>query len=534
MKKIFGGFAVYIWLAAALLPLMLLRDFTPDNELRYLSIADEALRDGRWLAFTNHGVAYADKPPLYLWIVMAGKLIFGRHLMWFLSLFSLIPAFVIAEVMGRWARPQLGEDFNTEAKVLLFSCGLFAGMMVVLRMDMLMTMWIVLALYTFYRLYDDRENRYGRPDDMVALKWLFPVWIFLGIFTKGPMAILIPLASIFVFLLERRRLRYFPLVWGWRTWVVLIPLCGLWFYGVYLEGGREYLDNLLFHQTVDRAVDAFHHKRPFHYYFVAMWYAFQPWAFLIIGCAVAAAIRKVRFNSDIERFFLLSGISTIVLLSFISSKIAVYMLPAYPFLVYFAAICANRYSSRPVTCAAVTLPAVVLAVAGVSLAFISGMEGMDMLRHPLVYAAGGILALCCVAGVIFMWRGRDVGYGIRWISLGLFLTVFTASFALPEYNASIGYGRMCDTARSLHDSTGARGYCVYDVSRPDNMDVYLGERPRKITGEARAVADSLATGKWILMTSTEKADSIVGKRAKGRFGEYVVMEIEGRKEDKGK
>ena len=37
---------LYIGGVVALVPVMVLRDFTPDNELRYLSIADEALR--RW------------------------------------------------------------------------------------------------------------------------------------------------------------------------------------------------------------------------------------------------------------------------------------------------------------------------------------------------------------------------------------------------------------------------------------------------------------------------------------------------------
>ena len=35
---------LYLGLCAALIPVLLLRDFTPSNELRYLSIADEALR----------------------------------------------------------------------------------------------------------------------------------------------------------------------------------------------------------------------------------------------------------------------------------------------------------------------------------------------------------------------------------------------------------------------------------------------------------------------------------------------------------
>ena len=70
-----------------LLPTMIMRDFTPSNELRYLSIADEAIREGNVFAFTNHGIEYADKPPLYFWIVMLCKIIAGRHSMFLLSLF---------------------------------------------------------------------------------------------------------------------------------------------------------------------------------------------------------------------------------------------------------------------------------------------------------------------------------------------------------------------------------------------------------------------------------------------------------------
>ena len=70
-------YALYI---VAFLPIFSFRDFTPDNELRYLSIADEALQNGSFITFFNHGLIYADKPPLYLWIVMLGKSIFGLSL----------------------------------------------------------------------------------------------------------------------------------------------------------------------------------------------------------------------------------------------------------------------------------------------------------------------------------------------------------------------------------------------------------------------------------------------------------------------
>ena len=405
-------------------------------------------------------------------------------------------------------------------------------MMVVLRMDMLMTMWIVISLYTFYRMYEDREHRYGQPRQRVWRRWLFPLWIFLGIFTKGPMGILIPLVSTLVFLWERSRLRYIGLAWGWRTWLVLLLLCGLWFGGVYLEGGRDYLDNLLFHQTVDRAVNAFHHKRPFYYYFVSMWYTFQPWAFLIFGAAVAAMTKRGRWRSDIERFFLLSGISTLALLSFISSKIQVYMLPSYPFLVYFAAIYASRYRESRLVIASVTLPAVVLCVAGVSVWFVSRIEGMEMLRQPLIYIAGGLLGLCSGLGIWFMWRGRNVGYGIRWISLGLFMTIFVAGFAVPLYNRNLGYGEMCGEAAQMMGKYDAEGFYVYKVRRPENMDVYLGRRPLEIDPEAETPADSLPEGKWIVMTPVENT-GIFPMKSRKVCGEYSVMVVAG-KESRGK
>ena len=58
----------------ALLPIIILRDFTPTNELRYLSIVDEALLNGDIFTFTNQGEIYADKPPLHFWFMMFGKL----------------------------------------------------------------------------------------------------------------------------------------------------------------------------------------------------------------------------------------------------------------------------------------------------------------------------------------------------------------------------------------------------------------------------------------------------------------------------
>lgn len=141
---------IYLIWFIALLPAMILRDFTPNNELRYLDIVDEALRNGDLFTFTNQGEIYADKPPFYFWLMMLGKLMLGEHRMWYYSLLSFIPALVILFTMTKWTRRESGVE-ETIAPLMLMTAGLFIGSTLVVRMDMLMIMFIVLSLYSFIR-----------------------------------------------------------------------------------------------------------------------------------------------------------------------------------------------------------------------------------------------------------------------------------------------------------------------------------------------------------------------------------------------
>lgn len=467
---------VYLWVIAALLPLALLRDFTPANELRYISIAREALADGQFFAFTNHGVPYADKPPLYLWIVMAAYSLCGSHCLWLLSLFSLLPALAIAEVMQRWSGNLIQPQFRTESRLMLLTSGLFCGMMAVLRMDMLMTMFIVLALWQFFRMW----QRGFTPGGQL----LFGLWVFLGVFTKGPMGILIPLASTSVFIWSAARATHrkawhaWAQTWSWRVWLLLVGLCAVWFGAVYAEGGAAYLDNLLFHQTVDRAVDAFHHKRPFWYYGRSVWYTMLPWTFLVIGTAVAALTRRARFRTDTERMFLLSGLSTFVLLSFISSKIDVYLLPAYPFLVYLAAIYASRYPTSRLAKAAVSVPAVIISVALLAMIFIARNELTAWLGCWQTYVAAGCLSVSGVTALALLWRRGNLRLGIRVVGAGMLCAVFVASTAVPRFNDRIGYRKVAETARATADSLGRDSVFALCLHRGENLDAYIGGRFR--------------------------------------------------------
>lgn len=318
---------IYVLAAAAMLPTLVLRDFTPDNELRYMSIADEALERGSVWCFSNHGEAYADKPPLYLWIVMVGRYLFGQNCMWFLGLFSLVPMLAVGRIMDGWARTRLNISQRQGALLMLFTCGYFPGLALTLRMDMLMTLWVVLALREVYRMDQGVPTR--RHEVLLGL------YTFLALFTKGPFGVIFPLLGSVVYLVAVGRARLIRRIWGWPAWAVLLSGCGVWFGCVYAEGGAAYIDNLLFHQTIDRATNAFTHQRPWWYYIVHMWYIMAPWSLIVAYEAVAKRRNIVR--GDFRKMMLAVFLTCLFSVSCVSSKLQVYLLPSIPFFVYLGA-----------------------------------------------------------------------------------------------------------------------------------------------------------------------------------------------------
>lgn len=510
-------YRIYVITLLAFLPVMLLRDVTPNNELRYLSIVDEAIRDGHLFAFTNHGVPYADKPPLYFWLLMGAKWLFGRHCVWFLSLMSLVPAFVTTLVMGRWTAYEVGGRQARAGEMMLLTCGLFAGMAVFLRMDMLMCMFITLAVRTFYNMVEGRGD--ARKERL-----LFPLYLFLAVFSKGPLGLLLPLAGTLVFLCATGRGRTAGRYWGLTTWAVLAVLFGAWFLAVYKEGGRAYFDNLLFHQTVGRAVDSFHHKAPFYYYLVAYWYSFAPWSLLIV-CVIADGLRRRVALSDMQKLLLSMSVTSLAVLSVVSSKIQVYMLPVFPFAVFLAASMLGYVRRGLMLTLSLAVPAVAFILSLPVVAWgmarnVPYINNVWALSAGAALAAGGSVALYCLAA------GRDSACAVRPLAHGLLAGVFLMGFSLPSVNGLFGYGELCGEARREAKAIGAERYYTLGIGRAENMDVYLGrpvtpldDRPTAVSGRVRGV----------LMVDMRHADKLpprLVRRGIRRVGRYGLVDIE--------
>lgn len=459
----------------AILPVLLLRDFATGNELKYLSIADEAIENSHIFAFYNHGTEYADKPPLYFWLVMSCRLLFGKHIMFFVSLFSVIPAFVTAWVMGRFVGRTLPESRRCSALLLFFTVLFFLGTAIVLRMDMLMTMFITLALYTFYRMYEYDSGLSGEGSAKYRRwQWLLPLYIFLALFSKGPVGLIMPLLVIVLFLGVSRRLRSIGRYLGWRCWLILLLFSALWFTGVYLDGGKEYLDNLLFHQTIDRAVNAFTHKKPIYYYLITYWFTMAPWSLLAL-VAIITAYRERLLNDPLARFFITIFFTTIVMFSLISSKLEIYLLPAFPFLIYFTVMIMEKRADGAMRGAVAVAALLCIALFALS-CFIGPISqkfalpkielAAPLCLYTFILLAGGVMSLVALYKKR-IFRATDS------IAVSLLLFIFCASLSTPSFNKYMGIREGCALALEKGEEYGISSYLHYNFPSSENYDVYF-------------------------------------------------------------
>ncbi len=495
-------FWVMLAFLLALAPVLILRDFTPANELRYLSIADEALSDGHWLSFSNHGIPYADKPPLYFWIIMLCRRLFGTHSMPVLALFSLLPAFGIVAVMDRWAFRKERALTRAAAAAMLLSTGLFLGMAVYVRMDLLMCLFIVLALYAFW------EGKCA---------W-FGFFTFLALFTKGPVGLLLPPLSVVVYLVETGHARDLGKSFNWPFWAVLGGLSLLWLGGVYAEAGPEYLSNLLFHQTFDRAVHAFHHQAPFWFYFAAIWGVAAPWNLLTVPAIVVSCLREKADSPRTrrERLFLSTVVTGFVLLTLFSSKLAIYLLPLIPFWVALFVRVEKRRGWEPWMRWALGMTTLLWAAVGA--AAIAGYFCFGCLPVPASYSfartallpiAGGLLLLGALFS--FAWLKKGWQRPVLALAASLLLTVTVASPLIPSVNEQIGYRQLSEEIRKPD-----KGETVYTLGLKgaENMDVYLHRQVIAVDPEAFLEDPSLIPEEATVVVS-EKADAAVSGRYSG-------------------
>ncbi len=307
-----------LWVVAALIAIFM-HGPMPMYSTRTLTVAWEMWHRHSFIVPYLNGVPYSEKPPMLFWLIHLGWAIGGVGDVWPRVLEVLFGAaeLIFATVLARRLFPHRQEVARAVPWVLLaFSYGFLFG---------LQTMYeVLLAACVLAALLCLTPN--ARRD---APRFLgFALVIGFGLLTKGPVMLL---HVAFPWLLG-------PL-WNdwarreWRRWyagglLAMLAGCAMllaWALTAASIGGPAYGDQLLFHQTAGRVVEAFAHAKPFWWYVPVLPLLIFPFA-LWPRLWVALATLRLPFEPGFRFLFVWLG-PLLLVFSLVSGKQPYYLLP---------------------------------------------------------------------------------------------------------------------------------------------------------------------------------------------------------------
>ena len=323
----YAGLPLLILLSAALTfwGVWHVRDLWFSDEVRMADVLMN-VKCGDWLALTLNGLPYADKPPLYFWLMQALTWIPGVTVVAAMFLASALSHAVFVASVWLLARGT-GHDRKVAfaAGLLTLGCLAISWLAGYVRMDLLFAALITLGMLCLYR---------------GACKPSAPLWLLTGFLlmaaatlVKGPFGIALAVIVSIIFLCWRGT----PGRLGGRDGIpgfllMLLILAG-WLGYLYMTGHQDYVRDMLGVQLAGRMLDGGNHAGPWWYYLPAAALAWLPWTLIILFVNWLAAARGLRrvWRERRERggdawlwIWLLCGIAV---LSAVRAKLAIYMLP---------------------------------------------------------------------------------------------------------------------------------------------------------------------------------------------------------------
>ena len=359
-----------VWLAF-LLPLALLSirlggaPLFDVDEGAFSEATREMFTRGDFLSTYLNGAARFDKPILIYWLQAVSVFAFGVNEFAF-RLPSVIATAVWCQAVAIFAAPRIGSRSG------LFACAIAAtsfGVFVIGRAataDALLNVFLALALFDAWRVIErgsndsatDAANNASSQSSLnasLARPALYRayLWIALGLLTKGPVAVLVPVAAVFLYALVgggrggigdlklRNAMRLFFNPIGWT---ILIAVAAPWYLAALVIHGRDFIDGFLLKHNVERFTGTLQgHSGSAFYYVLMVPLLMWPWLAWLIA-AIASASRELRAREmvPLHRFLWIWCVFVIVFFSLSGTKLPHYAL--YGCTPLFV-LCAIQYGS---------------------------------------------------------------------------------------------------------------------------------------------------------------------------------------------
>jgi len=334
-------------------------DLWNPDEPRYAQVAKEMVERGDWVLMHVNGNTYVDKPPLFFWLIALSSFLWqgftsfsARFPSALLSTLTVLLTFFLGKKL-------YGSRTGFLSALILATSFEFAYLSTRANIDATLTFITTASILLFLQWYQhspphptplpgrERENsevsplplgeREGvrgngvkSPNRRNLLIYGFYIGMALATLAKGPIGFILPLLVSLVYLLfqkDWKAIKRMRLLTGMALFIVIVLS---WYLPAVLKGGQNFINETLFHHTIDRFAKGSSHIRPIYYYFANFPVDSLPW-FLFFPGAIVYGLSKRKEGISKDFLFLLVWFIVIFLFFSVSKgKRAIYLLPLYP------------------------------------------------------------------------------------------------------------------------------------------------------------------------------------------------------------
>jgi hypothetical protein len=279
----------------------------------------------------RNGSVYADKPPLFFWVIAISSFLwkgFSPFAVRFPSAFFGTLTVLLTFFIGKRL---YSSRTGFLSGLILATSAEFAYLSTRGNIDTTLTFFTTASIHCFLRWVQSGPEGGNSPKRMKGLSFYgYYIGMALATLAKGPVGFILPLSVTLLFLLVQRNWKGFREMRLLPGMLLFLAIVLAWYFPAVLKGGKEYLDMTLMKHSVDRFARGSAHVRPFYYYLYQFPPHFLPWiiflpAAMVYGFSSAMSAKRKEFL-----FLMIWFVFIFLFFTLSKGKRGLYFLPLFP------------------------------------------------------------------------------------------------------------------------------------------------------------------------------------------------------------
>ena len=329
------------------------RTLSVPEEARYAEIPREMVATHDYTIPRINGVKYFEKPPLFYWMQAGSIQLFGLH-NWALRLSTALMGLLGVLATYLFTRNLYGRKTAWFAVIILASMPLYFSMSRVITLDMTVSTWIIISLFSCYSAIRANANNSRR-----YLMWLAFISAAAAVLTKGLIGLLIPCGIFGLWFLIFNQWHQLKKLFLPSSILLFIIITVPWHLLAQLKA-PEFLRFYLLDQQLFRYTTLISHRyQPWYFYISVVLLGAAPWVWL---CFLPSNIKQLtklkwtnRHNHQDEYFLLLCVSFIFIFFSCSHSKLIPYVVPLLAPLAILIALTIKSIKKLVITAAIVLI-----------------------------------------------------------------------------------------------------------------------------------------------------------------------------------